>query len=198
MEDMTPKIAETIIQELKKKDIVFEKGLTDDEIASIQKLFNIIFPPDLTVFLQTALPVSEKFVNWRRALLSEREQEHIVSRLEWPVEGILFDISNDKFWPESWNSKPPYLEDQFEVAKQHFSTYPTLVPIYSHRYIPSSPLESGNPVFSVYQSDIICYGNDLAAYFSNEFKFDMPDPISVASVPKEIPFWTTCVNMNNS
>jgi hypothetical protein len=35
--------------------------------------------------------------------------------------------------------------------------------------IPAEPFKPGNPVFSVYQTDIIIYGNDLLSYFAHEF-----------------------------
>ncbi len=46
---------------------------------------------------------------------------------------------------------------------------PKLIPIYSHRYIPSSLNEIGNPVYSVHQTDIIYYGKDLWDYFNIAF-----------------------------
>jgi hypothetical protein len=147
----------------------------------------------LKVFLQTALPVSPKFVDWRASLSSERVYDQVISRLEWPLEGMLFDIGNNVFWPESWGNKPEYLEDQFEVARKHFQQYPTLIPIYSHRYIPTEPNETGNPIYSVYQMDIIYYGNDLASYFSHEFKFPLPKEIEAAKEPKSIPYWSDFV-----
>src|SRR5262249_17955195 len=44
-----------------------------------------------------------------------------------------------------------------------------LIPLISHRYLPEEPHEAGNPVFSVYQSDVIYYGTDLIDYFEREF-----------------------------
>jgi len=44
------------------------------------------------------------------------------------------------------------------------------IPVYSHRYLPSEPKATGNPVLSVHQTDIIYYGNDLASYFSRSMK----------------------------
>lgn len=46
---------------------------------------------------------------------------------------------------------------------------PRLLPIYSHRYLLAEPCRAGNPVFSVYQSDIIVYGTDLRTYLLHEF-----------------------------
>jgi hypothetical protein len=62
--------------------------------------------------------------------------------------------------------------------------------LFSHRYLPETPNESGNPVFSVCQSDVIYYGADLAHYFEREFGSTdrlWPDRI------KYIPFWSDLV-----
>jgi hypothetical protein len=65
---------------------------------------------------------------------------------------------------------------------------PRLIPVYIHRFIPSEPPEAGNPVFSVHQSDIIIYGNDLAAYLSAEF--GIPNPSTSPEAPRAIRFWS--------
>jgi hypothetical protein len=64
-----------------------------------------------------------------------------------------------------------------------------LVPLISHRYIPSEPNEAGNPVFSVYQSDVIYYGADLADYFEHELDGWAP----VTTPIKHIRFWSDLV-----
>jgi ABC-type glycerol-3-phosphate transport system substrate-binding protein len=89
--------------------------------------------------------------------------------LDWPFAGIAFDIRHDVFWFDEWGQKPNDIEAAVEIARRHVRAAPTLIPLYSHRYLPSEPLLAGNPVFSVYQTDIIYYGGDLWEYFSNEF-----------------------------
>jgi hypothetical protein len=71
---------------------------------------------------------------------------------------------------------------------------PILIPVYSHRFIPAALSEAGNPVFSVYQTDIIHYGLDLPSYLHAEF--DACNPYPVPSEPKEIRFWSELVRMN--
>ena len=72
--------------------------------------------------------------------------------------------------------------------KKEYKTKPKLIPIYSSRYIPESPKETGNPVFSVYQTDIIYYGFDLLSYFENEFKIKLPEKFGKITYPKLIDF----------
>ena len=153
-----------IIAKMQKKGIKFEKGLSDDEIEDIQKKFNLTFPPDLRLFLQMALPVSNNFPQWR-----SRKGWGIGERIDWPLEGIVFDVEHNGMWLDRWGEKPSMLEEQIKVVEEHYSSYPKLIPIYSHRYIPSAPLEMGNPVFSVVQSDIVYYGKDLCDYLRCEF-----------------------------
>lgn len=69
----------------------------------------------------------------------------------------------------------------------------TCLPIYAHRFIPNSPNELGNPVFSIYQTDIIYYGIDLIDYFSNEFDIEVPKSYITVEQPKVIPFWSELV-----
>jgi hypothetical protein len=188
---MTSQQVEEIIKILSKKGVVFKRGLNEDEITKIEDKFNLIFPSDLKLFFQTALPVSNLFVNWRQGLVSERVSENITSRINWPLEGMIFDIINDDFWFDKWGKKPEILDDRIDLATKYYYTYPKLIPVYSHRYIPSQPNQAGNPIFSVNQMDIIYYGYDLASYFAKEFQFDLSGNFEILMEPNvEIVFWS--------
>jgi hypothetical protein len=169
---------------LEEKDVSFEAGLTDIEIAGIESFYGFKFPPDLKAFLQFALPVSKNFVNWR-----EETEVEIRERLAWPLDGMYFDIEQNAFWLKEWGPKPLNLDDTFNIARQTVMEAPVLIPIYSHRYIPAEPNQSGNPILSVHQTDIIYYGNDLASYFSHEF--NIPCPNWAAKTSRPIKFWDT-------
>ena len=54
------------------------------------------------------------------------------------------------------------------------------------------PFQNGNPVFSVHQTDIIRYGNDLVGYVHNEFGVPLPD--WAAKEPRPIRFWDDAMN----
>ncbi|MEL6191651.1 MAG: SMI1/KNR4 family protein [Bacteroidota bacterium] len=179
---------------LERQGVIFEEGLAKEEIIEIESLFGIQFPSDLGTFLGTRLPVSQGFIDWREAIQNEEVQSSIENRLAWPMDGLLFDIEHNDFWFSSWGSKPPELQKRLRVASQNIKNQPKLIPIYSHRYISSLPNESGNPVFSVYQTDIIYYGLNLADYFSNEFEIILPESFQVKKEPKEIPFWAELVS----
>lgn len=190
MKDETRRSKKLLIQLLKSRGIQFEKGLTNEELITVEANFDITFPPDLQTLLCLELPVSKEFVNWRKALSSKEYEDEVFDKLNRPLEGMLFDIENNAFWDENWGEKPEIFEQQKEIATQNFKKYPKLIPIYSNRYIPSKPHETGNPILSVHQMDIIYYGFDLATYFRNEFHLRLPDNFEIPQSPKYIEFWS--------
>jgi hypothetical protein len=190
---MTIPQTKQIINLLEHKGVLFDDGLSNLEVTQIQEKFDLQFPPDLKQFLQMRLPISEEFVNWRQGLFDKETAKNIVDRLNWPLDGILWDLRNGD-WLSIWGENPKNQEDKIAIAKSCYARVPKMVPIYSHRYIPSAPNEPGNPVFSVHQTDIIYYGFDLATYFSHEFYFKLNDSFHVIDKPnRQIEFWTWCV-----
>ena len=137
----------------------FEPGLTDLEVGAVEDRFGFRFPTDLRSFLQTALPTGPRFPDWRTPSSSA-----LVDQLAWPFEGIAFDIEKSAFWWEPWGPRPAALPDAIAVAKAAVDCAPRLIPVFGHRYLPAEPDLAGNPVFSVYQTDIIHYGVDLERY----------------------------------
>jgi hypothetical protein len=186
---MTQKHIQRLIELLESKRVVFSTGLTNNEFQMINTTFGIEFPPDLKLFLQLALPISDGFAHWRAAINEKEECRMMQERLNAPLDGILFDIKYSNFWIEDWGEKPEIFEQQKTIATQFYHKYPKLIPIYSHRYIPAKPCISGNPVFSVYQTDIIYYGYDLADYFAKEFQFNLPSWFGKVDEPEKIEFW---------
>jgi hypothetical protein len=174
-----------------KQDAPVEPGLSQIECAVIERRYGFTFPPDLREFLSLGIPVGEGWVNWRTTI-----QKEIRWKLSWPLEGICFDIKNNVFWMNSWIDKPAQLGKQYSVARDAVKQAPVLIPVFSHRYIPDRPSLSGNPVFSVHQTDIIYYGINLNNYLVAEFwreiehwhisinEFDR-DP-----VPRHVEFWS--------
>ncbi|WP_115991354.1 SMI1/KNR4 family protein [Cohnella lupini] len=179
-----------IIEQLKSRSVFFDKGLTDNEIENIQKRFEIQFPPDLLEFLSTALPISNGFINWRNSSIENINV--IKDKLKLPLEGILFDIEHNSFWFEGWGSKPNNLLESLEICKEKMNQAPQLIPIYFHRFIPQNPFERNNPIFSVHQTDIIYYGENLFNYLEIEFGIKGYKDIDFESI-KTIPFWTDIV-----
>jgi len=163
---------------------VFEKGFSESEFKSIESEFNFTFPPDLKEFLSIAQPISKSWINWRNT-----NNKKFNESLFWPYKGMCFDIEHNDFWLNDWGKKPESLKECFDIAEKAIEKAPKLIPIYGHRYIPDRPNKNGNPVFSVYQTDIICYGKDLEMYLDNEF-FNDEFIISKADEIKKIDFWS--------
>ena len=65
------------------------------------------------------------------------------------------------------------------------------------RYLASLPTEIGNPVFSVYQTDVIHYGRDLRSYFAHEFGRTTYRE-AITPEPRKIAFWSELVEANNA
>ena len=158
-------------------------GYTRSELEAAQERFSLRFPPDLVGLLLDRRPINGW--DWRT------DDAGIRHALEGPLEGLLFDVEhNDLWWPE-WGEKPASAEDQADVVTAVVNAAPRLIPLIAHRYIPEEPHESGNPVFSVMQSDVIYYGANLAEYFANEFG----GTYQVGSV-RRIPFWSEMAERN--
>src|SRR5437868_4631058 len=90
-----------LIPKLHSWGIQFEPGLSNKEASRIESTYGFPFPPDLRSFLQYGLPVSRGWINWR-----EDAPEQIRARLNWPADGICFDIEHSNFWMENWGPRP--------------------------------------------------------------------------------------------
>lgn len=162
--------------------VAFAQGLTDREIACAEENYGIQFPPDLREFLQTALPIGFPFPDWRL-----QNDAKVRELLDAPSHGVLFDVERNNFWLPEWGPRPTEIEEAKALARKYLDEAPRLIPVYSHRMIPDWPNQSGNPVLSVHQTDIIYYGYDLNDYFRHEFW--LPDRKPWPSQVREVPFW---------
>lgn len=162
--------------------VKFEAGLSDDEVVRVECQFGFQFPPDLRVFLQTALPQGPRFPDWRAG-----DAAVLRKWLDEPRQGVLFDIEYNGFWLEEWGPRPGRLDLAVQLFEEIVATAPRLIPIYGHRMIPDEPHLDRNPVFSVHQTDIIYYGFDLADYLRHEF--DLPGRAPWPQQIRPIRFW---------
>ncbi|GLH80172.1 hypothetical protein SSBR45G_50810 [Bradyrhizobium sp. SSBR45G] len=162
------------------------RGYTQTELDDAQSRFGLRFPPDLVALLRDRRPVAGH--DWN-------DSSAIRRMLDWPLEG-LFDVEHNALWWPEWGEKPDRPEAREEVLRAVLARAPKLIPLISHRYLPEQPHEAGNPVFSVYQADVIHYGVNLDDYFDREFLGwngrPWPDRI------RYIPFWSDLVARNRA
>jgi hypothetical protein len=154
-------------------------GLTDTEIAAVEQEFGFTFAPDHRAFLAAALPTGRHWPDWRAA-----NRDNLRDRLTAPVDGLLFDVAENDFWYDGWGPRPPSSAAAATAARGYLLTAPRLVPLFSHRYLPAGL--DGHPVLSVYQSDVVYYGADLADWLNREFALGEPSPTVARAT---VPFW---------
>lgn len=166
--------------------LTWTAGYSAAELERAQSRFELSFPPDLIELLLHRRPVGG--TDWNDAQM-------VRAQLAWPFEGLLFDVEQNGLWWSEWGDRPNAPAERAEVLRGVIHQAPRLVPIFGHRYIPESPNEAGNPVFSVYQSDIIHYGADLRDYFNREE--NGWDAEIWPSKVREIEFWSEMVRRKN-
>ena len=166
-------------------------GLSDSELATAQEEAGAAFPPDLCELLTATLPTGPEFPDWRN-----RAGDAMDEWRAWLLDGIHFDVLHNVFWPRGWPARPDSPAESRQIVAERLAEAPALIPICAHRGIPNEPLEAGNPVFSVWQTDIIIYGNDLADYLWHEFDNDSWTASWSDEGPPErtIRFWTAMLN----
>ncbi len=155
------------------------KGYSQSELEVAQERYRLRFPPDLVELLLDRRPVEG--VDWRS------DDRAIRELLQWPLEMLLFDVDQGFWWPE-WGERPPGRPEQIEVMTSALDKAPRLIPLLGHRFLPETPSNAGNPVFSMHGFDTIYYGANLAQYFTNEFE----GRHELGSV-RHIPFWSDLV-----
>jgi len=183
-----------------KKGITIEEGLSDEEFEKIENFYSIKFPISLRTLFKSFLPIGSGFYNWRD--FSEENVTYIKNKLNWPLEGMLFDVVHNGFWKKCFGPKTNDINENQDIVINYIKNssneiVPKLIPICGHRYVPCYPDVMNMPVISVYQTDIIYYGFDLEDYFENEFgaidKCKNQADINYKKEEVNIPFWTEII-----
>jgi hypothetical protein len=168
-------------------------GLSVTEIARIEREYQLEFAEDHRAFLAAGLPLSEPtapghsgaWPDWR-----DGDPAELRDRLDWPVSGVLFDVAHNAFWHPSWGPRPASTDEATQTARAHLGQVARMVPVYSHRYLPGGRGSHGHPVLSMYQTDIIVYGTDLADYVAHEFRRSQWSIGADWTRPALVPFWS--------
>lgn len=163
-----------------------DRVFSSAELNRAQEQYGLRFPSDLCDRLQEhGIPGG---YDW------SGETQPIKKALSWPLESLLFDVEENGLWWPEWGDRPVGERNRAAVVAEVLNAAPKLIPLRGHRYLPEEPQEPGNPVFSVYQSDIIVYGADLADWMRVEFD---PTFKSQTRWPvREIEFWSKTLERN--
>lgn len=135
-------------------------GYTQSQLEEAQERYDVRFPPDLIELLLEKRPVEG--YRW------ETEDRLIRKMLAWPLDILLGEVDNGSWWP-GWGDRPAEKKARYEIVRDALRQAPRLIPLIAHRFIPETPSEPGNPIFSMYGFDTIYYGANLIEYFANEF-----------------------------
>ncbi|KAG6549637.1 hypothetical protein Mapa_008615 [Marchantia paleacea] len=155
--------ARTVIDHLRSCRVPIEKGLTDEEFARVEAAYCFTFPPDLRAILAEGLPVGDGFPNWRHGFSHKLQM-----RFDLPIAGLLYEVARGNVWWKQWGPRPVDTEQAVRLALIALRKASTMVPVYSHCYIPASPNIAGNPVFFLYRKDVFVCGIDIADFFQRE------------------------------
>ncbi|MBU1077035.1 MAG: hypothetical protein KKH98_07075, partial [Spirochaetes bacterium] len=127
-----------------------------------------------------------------------KDTKQINSCMDNLLGGIYFDVMQNGLWLKSWGRKPESPEKIHTRLRIMLKEAPRIIPVYGHRFLLIEPCRSDNPIFSIHQSDIICYGANFRRYLLTE----LADLIGIDSEKsywasfkelrspvEDIPFW---------
>jgi hypothetical protein len=190
--------------------------MSDIEIHAAEKRFGLTFPPDYRLLLATLHTPDPPMVGARwsgRGLLPSTESDHLLpaesrqfpdwtgdaspidESIAWPLEGLVWSIEHDESWCPGWGARPRGRRQREALVRELAVVGPQLVPVYGHRYLVGPRERVGNPVLSIWGSDVIVYGSSLRSYLPLELGLERPPTGSVDSGGLgRIPFWQDVIN----
>lgn len=176
---------EQLINKLESKGVEFEIGLSNDEIKRIEEVFNIEFPKELKELYKIALPISKGFYNWRN--FNDGNIKFIKEVIKRPIKDI-YELVDEVYWCEKWGEEPNNELEKVGIIRSLLKKAPKLIPIYAHRYMPQVNMKN-IPIFSIHDTDIICYGENLTSYLEIEFGIEKQSDIDYEKLTY-ISFWS--------
>jgi len=177
-------------------------GLTHDEIDTIERHFELQFPPDHRLFLQilhstTPWQRGAHYGNGRDLGIFERpgfydwryEEAEIRRARDKALDGVVSALDiEDGYWSPRWGARPVGADERRAAIERLVSAAPTLIPIFGHRFVvPTDP----PAVLSMVGTDIIVYGANLRDYLLAELRdvLDLGSSWQPQRQTTPIPFW---------
>ena len=158
------------IDRLKQAGVVFEKGMTQQELDLAEEFFGFRFPAELRAFLSEAVPVGEDFFDYRdHSPENLKRFRGFEDRIE---KGFRFDLEeNREELLKLLGQNLGFSEDGpgfDEAVMRYWRKSPRLIPFFAHRCFFDGM--DGMPIISFLQPvDTIVYGFDLEDYLEAEF-----------------------------
>jgi hypothetical protein len=159
--------------------------MTDAEVTQAEERHGLTFPPDYRLFLQTLHTTDPERVRYVDGTIRthvgrpfhdwQGDRSPIDEAMAWPLDGLLWSIEADDSWSSSWRDRPRTPEARAARVRELAAGAPPLIPLMGHRYLVGEPLEAGNPVLSIYGSDVIVYAPTFGAWLVAELA-QMVDP----------------------
>ncbi|MFJ4989043.1 hypothetical protein ACIP9H_35255 [Streptomyces sp. NPDC088732] len=170
-----------------------EPGLTDDEFERVEAQYGFQFSDEHRAFLAAGLPVGsppQEGATWDNPWPDWRNGDpaELRAHVAWPTEGILREVEH-RYWHRGWGERPTEPQVARAVAERHLATVPRLAPVYAHRFLPAGREGYGHPLLSIWGTDIIFYGSDLAEYIEHEFNEDYERDWESWNPKATVPFW---------
>ncbi|WP_299681512.1 hypothetical protein [uncultured Dokdonia sp.] len=162
-------------------------GMTDSEIDKAEKKYAIKFSKNHKAFLKILHTIDRKkyipdwdfdedgndistefpfFYNWNE------DHKELQESFKWPFESLRND-SKDHFWLKSWGDKPSSTKEKEKIFTDWYYQAPKLIPLRSLRYVISEPIDTDNPILSIYGIDTIIYGGTFRQYLLNELQEEL-------------------------
>jgi len=176
-----------LLKALEDNGVDFAEGLSQFEFLKIEQVFDIKFPKDLKDFYSIALPISKNFYNWRD--FSSENIKIIKYALDRPYKDI-YRMVDEVYWCDDWGVEPDE-DKRSKIIRHKLKKAPKLIPIYSHRYIPMID-RSNLPIFSICNTDVIYYGENLESYLYIEFGNRKQSEIDFGKI-NQVPFWSDLI-----
>ena len=180
--------SQKILNLLIENGIEVQPGLNEKDFKRIESAFKAKLPEDYKKFLSCGVPTGKGFPDWSHP---RREARNIQ---KWIDEMFRFDIEENNYWLDEFGIKPSNRRKATRRALRIIRKWPTLLPVYSHRFIPSEPAQSDSPVISLHQAtDSIIYGANLKEYFINEF--NNGKEVHITRSITSIPYWSKALHL---